>query len=129
MKNKYSLRLEEEIYKDICKFGWWNFTKWVKFIYENITCPTKEVSLSDKISDTKDALSDKPTLQELQSIADNILSDKPQEYKKRASPFQQQKIRDIENKTKNWNYREDGEEYTRQQLLDAAWLSDFYFTN
>jgi len=73
----------------------------VKFIYENITCPTKEVSLSDKISDTKDALSDKPTLQELQSIADNILSDKPQEYKKRASPFQQQKIRDIENKTKN----------------------------
>tara|TARA_R110000868_G_scaffold75006_2_gene216720 strand:- start:2769 stop:2981 length:213 start_codon:yes stop_codon:yes gene_type:complete len=63
----------------------------------------------------------KLTIKELQAISDNILKEKPQEeYKKIATPFQQQKIRDIENKTKNGNYWEDGEEYTRQQLLENA---------
>lgn len=41
------------------------------------------------------------------------------------TPTRKQQLTDIINATKKWNYREDSVEYTRNELLEKRWFSEF----
>lgn len=65
----------------------------------------------------------------LQAIADGVKVDTTKsDYHSlynSLTPTRKQQLTDIVNATKKWNYREDSVEYTRNELLEKRWFSEF----
>lgn len=69
----------------------------------------------------------------LQKIADWMKTEVPSSYSKSdyhslynsLTPTRKQQLTEIINATKKWNYWEDSVEYTRNELLEKRWYSEF----
>jgi len=144
MKKVQSIRLDEEIIESISEIGWWNFTQWLITIYTFYNTNHNTVSYDDMKNVFKDLVDIvkkyKPTdetsivqnVNKLQDITKGENLPEPVEIKwtynylyMKLKPFQKQTLEEIIKSTSKWNLREDGEEYTRQDLLKAKWFSQF----
>jgi hypothetical protein len=125
-KKHYSHRFYEDKYKEICYFWWWNFVKAVESLFDYANW---KLNLSHKYSEivtqNKTEIVTQKTEVKMNDKMQQFLQKNIVEEQKKPTPSQQIKISEINKLTRNWSHREDWEEYTREQLMTRAELSDF----
>lgn len=128
VKEVCSIRLSKFQKIEILKFWKWNLTEWVWFILEFILWKNENVIHNDSKRNT---IIDKNVIQnqkvQMNDKMQQFLSKPKIEEKRQPTASQKFKISEINKLTNNWTkpHREDGEEYTQQELMTRAGLSDF----
>lgn len=145
-KKVYTLRLSNAEYEEIISFGGWKLYDGVKFLLDYIgknqnvihfeakrntiwedIWPKRNTKSSKRNTNWEEKEVKRNTIWNLNDIIDRVMGDTPIPQEKVPTPRQAIQIREIDKLT-SWGvktYWEDGEEYTREQLMKRASLQEF----
>ena len=138
-KKKYSIRLLDAEYEELLSYGGGKLYDGVKFLLDYVAknqnvgqFEAKRPTISGDIPSKRPTIWDKEeskrnTIWNLNNIIEKVMWSEPIPQEKVPTPKQAIQIREIDKLT-SWGiktYREDGEEYTREQLMKRASLQEF----
>jgi len=114
--------LSDDVAESIKQIGGWNLSKGIEIIHTAYTLNIDYEEMKQIFLMLKDRL----VWLKPQEAKDPV--DKDTQYKdlfNNLSTTMQSKLNEIIKNTAKWNYREDWQEYTRNELLEKQWFKQF----